>query len=202
MAHSGALRRSLAGMFVALATTLAATACGGPTEIKANSNTIPATVTVFALNGPSAVHPSALALVSSPRAVRMTADYQFDIAVDFDAAGAARLIPVDRVASSAILPPARMVGMQKLDKPFDDVKRAPDGGYVNRADLPIAVGDVGAIQSLNHPYCANVYYVAQNIYAKFVVDAIDPVERSVRLRLVVDPNCGFRGLETGTLPSR
>ena len=189
-------------MFVALATTLAVSACGGPTEIKANSNTIAATVTVFALNGPSAVHPSALALVSFPTAVRMTADYQFDLAFDFDAAGAARLIPVDRVASAALLPPARMVGMQKLNKPFDEISRAPDGGYVNRADLPIAVGDVGVIQSLNHPYCANVFYVAQNIYAKFVVDAIDPVERSVRLRLVVDPNCGFRGLETGTLPSR
>lgn len=189
-------------MFVALATTLAASACGGPTEIKASSNTIAATVTVFALNGASPVQASALALVGSPRAIRMMADYQFDLAVDFDATGAARLIPVNRVASSAILPPARLVGLQKLTSSYDDITRAPNGGYVNNADLPIAVGDVGVIQSLNHPYCANAYYVAQDIYAKFVVDAINPVDRSVRLRLVVDPNCGFRGLETGTLPSR
>jgi len=202
MAPSRALRRSIAGTFVALATTLATSACGGPTELKANSNTIAATVTIYALNGASAVHPAALALVSTPRAVRMTTDYQFDLAVDFDESGAARLIPVDRVASPAILPNGRFVGLQKVAEPYDAISRAPNGGYVNGADLPIAVGDVGVIQSLNHPYCANVFYVAQNIYAKFVVDAINPAADSVRLRLLVDPNCGFRGLETGTLPSR
>lgn len=201
MAPSRALRRAITGTIVALSTVLGAAACGGPTELKANANTIAATVTVYALNGVSPVLPSALVLVGSPAAIRMTSTFQFDLAVDFDASGAARLIPVDRVASQAVLAPTRLVGMQKLSESFDAITRAPNRGYVTRADLPIAVGDVGVIESLNHPYCANVFLVSQNIYAKFVVDAIDPVARSVRLRLVVDPNCGFRGFETG-IPSR
>lgn len=202
MAPSRALRRAIAGTFVALSTALGASACGGPTEITATSNSIATTVTVYALNGASPVFPAALVLAGSPAAIRLTTDYQFDLAVDFDAAGAARLIPVDRVASPAVVSPGRLVGMQKLTQAFDAITRAPDGGYVTRADLPIAVGDVGAIQSLNHPFCTNVFYSTPHIYAKFLVEAIDPVARSVRLRLVVDPNCGFRGLETGALPSR
>lgn len=194
-------RRALAGTIAALSTVLAVTACGGPTEITANQNTIAATVTVHALNDSPPILPSALVLVSSPAAIRMTPDYQFDLAVDFDEAGVASLMPVDLVASPAVLAPSRVVGLQKVTQSFDEITRAPTGGYVRRAALPIAVGDVGVIESLNHPYCANVFFVTQNIYAKFVVDAIDPTARSVRLRLVVDPNCGFRGLETG-IPSR
>ncbi|MHB1222923.1 MAG: hypothetical protein ACYC2G_02585 [Gemmatimonadaceae bacterium] len=200
MAPIRALRRAIAGTF-ALSAVVSVTGCGGPTEIKANQNTIAATVTVYSLNGSSPALPSALVLVGSPAAVRMTAQYEFDLAVGVDASGEARLIPVDRVASPAVLAPSRRVGLQKVTGSFDSITRAPNGNYVSRADLPIAVGDVGVIESLNHPYCANIFYVAQNIYAKFVVEAIDPAAGSVRLRLVVDPNCGFRGLETGT-PSR
>jgi hypothetical protein len=200
MAPIRAFRRAIAGTF-ALSAVVAVTACGGPTEIKANQQTIAATLTVHALNGSSPSLPSALVLAGSPAVIRMTTDYQFDLAMDFDESGAARLIPVDRVASPAVLSPSRRVGLQKVTGTFDSITRAPNGNYVTRADLPIAVGDVGVIESLNHPYCANIFYVTQNIYAKFVVEAIDPAARSVRLRLVVDPNCGFRGLETGT-PSR
>lgn len=199
MAPFRAFRRAIAGTFALSAVVV--TACGGPTEIKANQDTIAATLTVYSLNGSSPALPSAVVLAGRPAAIRMTTDFQFDLAVDVDASGAARLIPVDRVASPAVLAPSRRVGLQKVTQAFDAVTRAPNGNYVTRADLPIAVGDVGVIESLNHPYCANIFYVAQNVYAKFVVEAIDPATRSVRLRLVVDPNCGFRGLETGT-PSR
>jgi hypothetical protein len=39
------------------------------------------------------------------------------------------------------------------------------------------------------------------IYSKLIVDEIDLATRSVRVRIVVDPNCGFRSLDEG-LPER
>lgn len=202
MASNRASRRAISALVVALSTLGGALACGGPTEIKATSNTIAATLTIHAVNGTSPVKPAAIVLVGSPAAVRMTTDYNFDLAVDFDQSGAARLVPVDRVASQAVIGTNRLVGFQKLAEAFENVTRAPNSGYVTRADFPVAVGDVGVIESLNNPYCSNFFFsLSPHIYAKFAVEAIDPVERSIRLRLVVDPNCGFRGLETG-LPSR
>lgn len=194
-------RRASRAVGTLAALVLLAGACGGPTELTADFPTTSATVTLFALNGTAPAAPTGLALVPTPQVLRPGPDFGFDLAVDFAANGSALLYPVDRVASLAVLGPGRFVGLQLVTEVlFDSLGRAPDNDYTFDEALPVAVGDIGVVESLNHPYCRGSFFL-QSIYAKFRVEAIDPVARTVRLRVVADPNCGFRGLESG-LPSR
>jgi hypothetical protein len=197
LAHPLRPFRRLAG---ALALTLAA-ACGDPNEIRASFETREATVTVYAISGTPAWAPAAITLLDAPAAVRLGPDFGFDVALEFDGA-AAKLYPLQLVASDVVVAPGRRVGIQKLaGTTFDAITRAPNDGYGFTEPVTLAVGDVGVIESQNHPFCAGGFIFPYTIYAKFVVEAVDPATRSVRLKMRSDPNCGFRGLEDG-LPSR
>ena len=83
---------------------------------------------------------------------------------------------------------------------FDQITRAPAGGYDFDESFEAAVGDVFVMQSVGHPSCAGSFF-SSVIYAKLRVEAVDPASRTLTLRVLVDPNCGFRGFESGT-PSR
>lgn len=195
-------RRARGGVLIALLAAVGATGCGDPVGIDANYETATASVSLYRLNGTAPERPAGVLLASVPQAVRLTADYSFDFAVDFDASGGARLIPLQRIASPVVLTPNRAVGFQRAADDFDSLLRAPNSGYNFDEDLPVTTGDVGFIESRNHPFCANIFFAYSfTIYAKFVVEAVDPAAGTVRLKIMVDPNCGFRGLETGT-PTR
>lgn len=185
----------------ALCGALGLAACSDPLGTQASFDTVTSTVTVNRLNGTTPELPAAVLLVSTPQAVRISSDYLLDFSVEFDGAGAARLVPVQRIGSPTVLTQSRVVGFQKLSSPFDEVLRAPSSGYDFTNDLAVSTGDVGVIESRTHPYCASIFYSIPTIYAKFVVEELDPSKGQARIRLLVDPNCGYRGLETGT-PSR
>ena len=199
MAQSPPVRpiRRLAG---ALALVLAA--CGDPNEVRARFETTDATITVYALSGTPAWAPAGIAVAEVPSAVRLDPGYNFDLALEFDGA-TPRLYPVQLVASEGVIGAARRVGIQKVTgTTFDDLTRAPNSGYVFGEPVSLAVGDVGVIESQNHPLCvASPFTFPYTIFSKFVVEAVEPATRSVRLRMVTDPNCGFRGFEEG-IPSR
>jgi hypothetical protein len=185
---------------LAVAATLAAVACGDPFRVEAQSDTIERDVTFVALNGTSPALPAAVLLAPEPIAVRPGPDFVFDLAFDITPAGVAQLLPLDIVGQPGVTG-GRTVGIQKLTgQSYESVLRAPAGGYTVRQAVPIAVGDVGVVQALAHPSCLGSF-VGTTVFAKFRVDAIDVASRSVRLRILADPNCGFRGLETGR-PSR
>ena len=192
-------RRLRAAVPAALSAMVAA--CGNPTEIKANLPVADAAITTYSLNGSPTSLPAAVLLVDHPRALRVTSDYSFDFAVDIGAGGSASILPVDLVASAAVLGASRRVGFQASATAFDDITKAPVSGYTFQQPVPIAVGDVGIIESLNHPYCSGAFLTSPTIYAKYQVIAIDAVARTASFRILVDPNCGFRGFESGT-PSR
>ena len=192
-------RRLRAAVLAALPVMVVA--CGNPTEITANLPVADATVTTNSLNGSASTLPAAVLLVDRPRTLRVTSDYTFDFAVDIAPNGTATMLPVDLVASGAVLGASRRVGFQKSTTAFDDITKAPVSGYTFQQPFPIAPGDVGLIESLNHPYCSGAFLVSPTIYAKYQVLAIDAVARTASFRIVVDPNCGFRGFESGT-PSR
>ncbi len=176
------------------------TGCGDPFEIKANLETVQAAFTLHAFNGTPATAPAAAVLVNTPTAVRMGSTYSFDFALDFSATGQALLYPVDLVASDIALGRERYVGFQKVTgQGYDQLLLAPNAGYTYDEPLPVAVGDVGYIQSNAHPLCRGSF--TPLIYAKFRVDAIDPQARTITMTVRSDPNCGFRGLDTG-IPER
>lgn len=191
--------RARIGAVVALVAAAGATACGDPTGLSANYDTLTASVTVYALNGSGPERPAAVLIASTPQAIRLSSDYAFDFSVDFDEGGAARLIPVQRVGSPVVISSGRAVGFQKSTDGFDSIVLAPTSGYDFDSDLPVSVGDVGIIESRVHPFCASVFYTySYTIYAKFQVEALDAQARTATIKVMVDPNCGFRELVPGT----
>ena len=189
------VRRGAACLALALTAPLAA--CDDPFEITANFDTAEATVTIFAFNGTPISLTTAVLIAPLPQAVRPGPEYLFDLAVDVDAAGDAVLLPVDAIAAPGVFGGSRMTGIRPVtDQGYGAITRAPVGGYTVGDAVGIAVGDVGVLQAVNHPTCAGSFF-GNTIYAKYRVEAIDAAARTVSLRIRVDPNCGFRGLEVG-----
>jgi hypothetical protein len=179
---------------------LAAAACSDPFSVEADFDTVEQVVTLRALTGTPLELPLALLAAPSPQVVRPSSDFIFDLAFDVDAAGAALLYPVDLVARPSAIA-GRRVGLQKISgQSYEQVTRAPDGGYTFQQSLPIAVGDVVVLQAVGHPSCISSFF-STLIFAKLRVEAVDTAARTATLRVLVDPNCGFRGFESGT-PSR
>ncbi|HEU4631298.1 MAG TPA: hypothetical protein VFS08_16215 [Gemmatimonadaceae bacterium] len=199
--HRPRIRAGRRAAAAALLLAAGLAACGDPLEFEAGFDTVESTVTVHALNDVPIAYAAAVLLAPSPIGVRPAGDYTFDLAVDFDESGAASLYPVDLIAQPGVISIARTVGIQKLTEvAYGDLERAPNSGYTYGEAVPIAVGDVAAIQSNAHPYCANSF-LSSTLWAKLEVLALDPAARTARFRVRVDPNCGFRGLQTGR-PSR
>jgi hypothetical protein len=179
---------------------LAAAACSDPFSVEADFDTVESVVTLRALTGTPLELPLALLVAPVPQVVRPASDFVFDLAFDLDAAGAAQLYPVDVVAHPSVVA-GRRVGLQKITgRSYDEVTRAPDGGYDFSDAMPIAVGDVIVVQAIGHPSCLSSFF-STLVFAKLRIEAIDPAARTMSVRVLVDPNCGFRGFESGT-PSR
>jgi hypothetical protein len=179
---------------------LAAAACSDPFSVEAGFDTVESVVTVRALTGTPLELPLALLVAPVPQVVRPASDFIFDLAFDLDATGAARLYPVDVVARPSVIG-GRRTGLLKITgQSYDQVTRAPDGGYTFQESLPVAVGDVVVVEAIGHPACASSFF-SSLIFAKLRVEAIDAAARTMAVRVLVDPNCGFRGFESGT-PSR
>jgi hypothetical protein len=196
--RSSAGRRAAAAALLLVGGTVA---CGDPLEFKASFDTVESTVTVHALNGVPISYTAAVLLAPTPIGVRPAGDYTFDMAVDFDAAGSALLYPLDVIAQPGVISITRTVGLQKLSGvTYADLQRAPSSGYTYGEAVPIAVGDVFAVQSNGHPFCASSF-ISPSIFAKLTVEALDPAARTATFKIRSDPNCGFRGLQTG-LPTR
>lgn len=169
------------------------------------------TVTVFALNGTPAVLPSGVniaagqlsgdTVIMRPTAVPSDGSTVFDFAVDIDAAGAAVIYPAPLVVRSA----TRRVGLQKSTATFDALTQAPSGGYgYDSVSVSLGASDVLVVQAQRAGFgerCAErtTYGYDPVLYAKAQVISINTAERSVKLRMVLNPNCGFRGLNPGSV---
>lgn len=189
------LHRGAARLALALVAPLAA--CGDPFEVTANFDTVEATVTIHAFNDTPVALATGVLVAPLPQAVRPGPDYLFDLAFDVDAGGGAVLLPVDALAAPGVFGGSRVTGIRPVtDQGYDAITRAPAGGYTVGDPVAIAVGDVGVIQAVGHPTCAGSFF-GNTIYAKYRVEAIDAAARTLTLRIRVDPNCGFRGLEVG-----
>lgn len=163
-------------------------ACGDPVSIRAQFETVADTVTVFAVTGTPVIAPAALSTVRH-EAVRIEPARDFDIVFDIDDAGQAVLYPVQLVGGSV-----GNTGIQKTTEDFDTIDEAPRTGYVRDSATVLGVGDVVIVEA-EPLYCAATFN--PTIYSKLIVDDIDVTTRTVRVRMVVDPNCGFRSLAEG-----
>ena len=169
------------------------------------------TITVFALNGTPAVLPSGVnigagqisgdTIVMRPTAVPSDGSTIFDFAVDIDATGSVVIFPAPLVVRSA----TRRVGLQKSATAFDALTQAPQNGYgYDSVSVTLGASDLLVVQAQRagigeRCYERSTYGYDPVLYAKAQVIAVNTAERSVKLRVVLNPNCGFRGLKPGSV---
>jgi len=169
----------------------AASGCGDPFGQAANVENAVDTVILYALRDTPIRLPGAYDMLQPAglQAVRTDKTSQFDFAFNIDAQGRGLIYPAGALGLS------REPGLQRTNRSFEEVRRAPDTGYGADSAITVKQGDVFVARSrVTSLFCV---YVSVPRYGKFHVLALDPTTRSIMLETLVDLNCGFRGLEPG-----
>jgi len=168
-----------------------AMACGGGTQLPDPiiENVVDSTI-VYALNGTTIGTASAFDVVASSRA-RPELREAYDFAFDIDAGDRPLLLP----GNLAGLPSS--AGLLESEQTFDEIVRAPLEGYVSDTALVAEVGTVFIARSRSTTTFCSALVGALPRYGKFEVTGIDPAERTVTLRFMVNMNCGYRDLTPG-----
>ena len=182
-------------LLAAMCSALVLSACGNPTNLQANLSTSTDSLTVWALSGTPPSYPSGVSLVGR-QVVRVDGSASFDVALDIDANGNAVIYPVKLVVSTP--GGGRTVGLQRVTGIFDSVTVAPKTGFETDSALVMAPGEVVTIQSPHNgsqDICQ--FAISPYLYAKIVADSVNLASRTVFVRVVFDPNCGFRSLGVG-----
>ena len=178
----------------------ATAACGDPFAIgPANFANVVDTVTLYAVNGTSLSQPSAF-LLATKRTYRLGVDalpYNFDFLYRVGETAGPELAPFYAVAPSTSTTATGKAGFLVTDQDFDEIAVAEQSGYVTDSALALTVGQVFYYRS----GIPNGCFLAIPYYAKVQVISIDPENRSVTLKMLVDNNCGYRGLAEG-LPQK
>ena len=153
------------------------------------------TLSLYALSGTPVASPSGYRM-DFRQAVRIDQAPTFDFAFDIDTAGRAVLLP------TGALHLGRLSGGQTSRTAFDSIRIAPDRNY--QLDSALVV-DVDTVAILHSRPTTCTYGLGAVYYAKLRVLALDttsaPNGRRIDFEILVDTNCGYRGLEPG-LPSR
>ena len=149
------------------------------------------TVSLFALDGTPLSAPAAYQLEGRLR-VRTDRSAAFDFAFNIDSLGRAVLLPTGALGLG------EASGIRLMTTPFDSITVAPNGGYEAKQAVGVTTGTVAVVRSrpLTCSFGATVF-----LYGKLRVLAIDAGTRRLDFQILVDTNCGYRGLEPG-LPHR
>jgi hypothetical protein len=182
-------------------------ACGGtdPFAPVASLYTSASGYIIYPLSSAPALLPTALQMLTQTAVrpqVSQALGLNFDVVFDIDAQNRVRVIPPKLVATVPTGTP--ITGVQTITTPFDSLLRAPSSGYQYDSVTVVRVGQVFAVTSQGSTSAGITCASTSPIYAKMVVDSIVTVPelntRKMFLRTVIDPNCGFRSLETGVIP--
>jgi len=178
----------------ALAVGAAFAACDNPFALPpATLIPVDTTYTLYSMSGSVVWGPSAYDMVDG-LLIRTDRSAIFDFALDMpDSLG--DTIPLLIPPGALGLP--RDGGLQISKTPFDSLTYAPDANYDQAAGQRLAVGTV-VLASSRTQSCN--YNIAHPFYAKLKILAVDAIARSVTLRMVLDPNCGYRSLKADSVP--
>ena len=177
---------ALAGLLVA---------CDDPNELPdATLPNVVDTLTLNAVRGTPPSTPSAFDIITG-RPVRLDLTLSFDFIFDFDDALLPVFVPIDLLGliSEDQLPP----GFIPSDEAFADIDIAPNDGYSQGDSLRFAVDDVFVMRS--RLTCSSVGGLP--LYGKLRILDLDQDARQVTLEVLVNENCGYRGLAPG-VPGR
>ena len=186
--------KSRVATLVAAVLVVTGVACGSFTGVPAALSVMTDSGTVYALNGAPLGAPTALHAYSGTL-VPADANFVFDVAFDLDSAGNIVALPQRAVASG--LATTHTVSLATVPDTFEAVTSVPKG-LSFRADTALIVkrNQVVIAQVTDGTACG-VSLTGSTLFAKFVIRSIDRVNRSMTMRWVVDPNCGFRSFLPG-----
>jgi hypothetical protein len=85
-------------------------------------------------------------------------------------------------------------GLQVTTVPFDSIELAPVEGYERERPTVVEEGTVLLAASRLQTCNFNIY---RPKYAKLLVQQLDLVNRVAVIRVIIDPNCGYRSLLPG-----
>lgn len=177
---------------------VAAAACGDPFIIRAPFQTA---TDSFAISALTRTPPSARSLWRIGSFARYRLDSigsQFDLGFDLDGAGRITVYPGRTIATpppgTIAAPPS--VGLLAGTGTYASADRAPESGYRADTALVITKGQVVFVRSISD-VCANQTTGGTLLYAKFIVDSINPVTRELLVRSTIQPSCNFRSFATG-----
>jgi hypothetical protein len=189
------MHERLSALLIAAGAIAALASCGDPTALEARLPNIEGEFFVHALNGS---HPNTnnAIRVRSMSLVPADANNTFDISFDLTDTGTVRLITT-RALLSENVPTTNRVGLR--DSPaltFEQIVDPPTDLFIFDSVLVVPVGRVVLVDVLDLS-CASEAILGLNIKAKIRIDSIVPAERRIHMRMVSNPNCGFRELVPG-----
>ena len=179
----------VAGLVAAMA------GCGDDLGLAAFAVRDPVNLTVYALNGTAQTLPAGVEL-RGLTVVRVDPSWAFDLAFDLNASNEVVVHTVRSVSTELVSLPR--IGMQTSTLTFDQLIDAPTSGFVYDSLLTVPIGKTVVVDKID-PSCNRFggAFLGYNIRAKFVVDSISTSRRAVYVKMLSNPNCGFKSLEPG-----
>jgi len=156
----------------------------------ATFNNVVDSVSLWALDGTPLNTPSAYS-ISARQAVRTDQTTGFDFAFNITPSGQAELLP------TGALRLGKGSGILVQSKAFDAITEASTSGYQDSVAVAVDSGTVVVLRSRPVSCVIGVVYY----YAKLQVLRVDTLARRIDYNILVDLNCGYRGLEPG-IPKR
>ncbi|HEX2778447.1 MAG TPA: hypothetical protein VHM30_03040 [Gemmatimonadaceae bacterium] len=153
------------------------------------------TLRLSALTGTPLQSQSAVYLLGHA-AITPGASESFDFALDIDASGKVKIIPRAKVLTCTSI---CQLGTLVSTTTFDSLYDAPSRGYTYDSTTTVTPGQTVVFVTKDQS-CIPSNIATVDVYAKMVVDSVRTADRTIFIRLVSDPNCGFRGLVPGVVP--
>lgn len=177
---------------LALLLAAALSACGDANILPpATVPVVVDTLALWAVTGTDVVYPSAFDLLNN-QVVRTDRSADFDFVFDFVVDSVGDTVPVLIPRGGVGLTPDG--GLQRVGVQWDTLRLAPSDGYEPRLPVRLDLGAVVVARSRMQP-CN--FGLSAGLYAKLQPLDIDLPNRRMVIRISVDLNCGYRGLEPG-----
>jgi hypothetical protein len=182
-----------------VACAVLAVACGDLTRQKATYASTFAAFSLYTITQSPAAEPNALNFLGG--VTRASSAFAFDLAFDLTPSGAVIVYPV-RALGGAPAGTLKLVGLQPVPVAFENLLEAPETGYDSVSAKTVNVGSTIAVQLRDPTACFSVNILSsQLLFGKIVIDSVFPDTRRLYGRLVIDPNCGYRGLVPDSIPT-
>lgn len=155
----------------------------------------PVDLTVYALNGTPLSLPAGIE-IRGLNAVIVDPRWLFDLAFDLNASNEVVVHTVKSVSTELVNLPR--IGLQTSALTFDQLIDAPTTGFAYDSLLTVPIGKTVVVDKID-PTCNRFggAFLGFNIRAKFVIDSISTSRRAIHVKLLSNPNCGFKSLEPG-----